>query len=141
MPVKYKSKQSDNGEGGVENPALLTLIAKLSEQLQSTQKIIQLSFKPATLSASVEAKQGGQVVHQDSEDQLLGHTISDTQLCNVGVEASNTVNLGNYNSMRVGVSVHIPCEFNDLEKTYTLAQNWVNAKMEELQEQINEAGG
>jgi hypothetical protein len=52
--------------------------------------------------------------------------------CEVGMESSFTMNLGNFQSARFGVSVKIPCAHTELDGVFTVAEAWVNAKMEEL---------
>jgi hypothetical protein len=50
----------------------------------------------------------------------------------VGVEASMTKNLGNYESVRLQCSLVLPCAKDEIDDTFEFAQNWVNGKMEDM---------
>lgn len=49
----------------------------------------------------------------------------------LGIEASHTVNLGNFESAKIGVSINLPCTKDDIEETYQFGLNWVSGKIEE----------
>lgn len=61
-------------------------------------------------------------------------------LCEVGIVAGQTINMGNYNSARISVSLKMPCTKADLEATYEEALGWVDQKMTELIEQAKSNG-
>jgi hypothetical protein len=50
--------------------------------------------------------------------------------CNVGFSASRTVNLGNYESLRVEVSLHVPCDQEEVDEAFDAAQVWVQERLE-----------
>lgn len=56
----------------------------------------------------------------------------DEPWCEVGVVAGQTINLGNYNSARISVSVKLPCKKADLDQTYDEAMEWVDERMSDL---------
>lgn len=53
----------------------------------------------------------------------------------VRVSAGQTYNLGNYESMRLDVSVTLPCRVQDVEDTYTRASEFVAEKLQEEETQ------
>ena len=57
----------------------------------------------------------------------------------VRVEIGNTINLGNYSSVRVSVGISVPCSADDLEKAYRHALTWTKGKMEEQVCEIRKA--
>lgn len=57
-------------------------------------------------------------------------------MINVGMSAAMTHNLGNYQSAKISVSLHVPCEASDLEETYSFVKDWVNEKMVETSKEI-----
>ena len=57
-------------------------------------------------------------------------------LAHVGIELSRTINLGNYESLKMQVSVQLPCDVSDIDKVYTQAKDWVDGKLTELNEEI-----
>ena len=76
----------------------------------------------------------------ESEFPLEPVTLKDAPI-NVGVSIGYTKNLGNYESLKVNVSLHVPCE-NTLEAAdiaFSTSQEWVDKKMAELLETITES--
>lgn len=59
--------------------------------------------------------------------------------CEVGVVAGQTINLGNYNSARISVSVKMPCTKKDLDATFDQAMEWVDERMSTLIKQATSA--
>lgn len=58
----------------------------------------------------------------------------------VGVNVGITRNLGNYESIKVSVSLSVPCapDGDEIEETYNQAKNWVDSKINTINEEINE---
>lgn len=54
---------------------------------------------------------------------------------NVGVQAQRTINLGDYNSVKVGVSIHMPCDPEDVDGCYDECLAWVDTRMASLTEE------
>ena len=50
-------------------------------------------------------------------------------MANVGYSTQFTKNLGNYESAKISVSLHLPTTIPDLEKSYAFVKDWVDAKM------------
>ena len=73
---------------------------------------------------------------EDNSTEVIGVVQSVKPLCNVGVNAKQTINTGNYSSVSVGVSINVPCEFEDIETTYLYAKNFVDTKMLELSNEV-----
>lgn len=153
--VKEAAEEEQTG-GGLEASLMGTIQSALGPLLQQQSKQIAASIsdaiaagmslavqmKPATAAMTVQHGSSGTVVSEDANQEVLGYYPATKPLCNVGVQASHTINLGNYNNLKIGVTVNIPCEYKDLEATYQLAQEWVNGKMEALQEGVqSELGG
>ncbi len=49
----------------------------------------------------------------------------------IAVEGGRTLNLGNYESARIGVTITVPCEADTLNEAYTYASTWVSDRIEE----------
>lgn len=49
----------------------------------------------------------------------------------ITVEGGRVLNLGNYETARIGVHITVPCDKASLEEAYTYATNWVSEKIEE----------
>lgn len=54
---------------------------------------------------------------------------------NVGVQAQRTINLGEYNSVKVGVSIHMPCDPESVDECYEECLAWVDTRMASLTEE------
>jgi hypothetical protein len=56
---------------------------------------------------------------------------------NVGVSVATTRNLGNYESVKIGISLNMPCNPNEeaIEQACKFAQGWVDKKMQEVLEE------
>jgi len=47
----------------------------------------------------------------------------------VSVQMSKTINLGNYNSKKVGISLSMPCNPKDIDKTYQKSVQWIEERL------------
>jgi len=59
----------------------------------------------------------------------------DSPPCLVGVSLSYTKNLGNYESMKMGVSLQVPCALEEVDHTYKHASSWVDTKLSDLMDE------
>lgn len=71
-------------------------------------------------------------------------TVGDTKLfeqptCNVGVQASTTINTGNFCNVKVGVTLNVPCLHTEIDDVFLFAKGWVDGKMEEMMAEIHAA--
>lgn len=59
----------------------------------------------------------------------------------VGVSVGITRNLGNFESLKISVTLSVPCvqDADEIEETYTNAKNWVDSKINAINEEINES--
>lgn len=56
----------------------------------------------------------------------------ETPPATVVVSTQMTQNLGNYNSLKVGVSLSMPCLPDEVDKTFEDVAQWVSQKIDEL---------
>jgi hypothetical protein len=94
-----------------------------------------LKVKPVTGSVSVE--KGTQLLHSGTEVLHRGVYMTPSSLT-LAIEGGRTINLGNYESARIGVTITMPCEKESLEEAYSWATDWISTKMEEA---VNVAKG
>lgn len=66
--------------------------------------------------------------------EVLGEVIVDKPMANVGVKLGTTKNLGDYNSLRVDVTLYMPSETDkkSLNKTFKKTKKWVDLKLAEI---------
>jgi hypothetical protein len=62
-----------------------------------------------------------------------------TEPAQVKVEYGLTINLGNYESAKVGVAVSVPCYFEELEAAYKWAAKWAEDRVLKEQDQIRKS--
>ncbi|ANO57625.1 hypothetical protein [Vibrio phage vB_VhaS-a] len=63
-------------------------------------------------------------------------------VANVGFQCSMTKNLGDFESVKVGISVHIPCYTHELDPTFGHAKTFVEDKLNStMEEYLNDLQG
>lgn len=74
----------------------------------------------------------GEVI--DTQEEVVDEVTVDKPMANIGVKLGTTKNLGNYESLRVDVSLFYPCEPKKkaMEKTYKKVFAWVDNKLDEI---------
>ena len=60
-----------------------------------------------------------------------GVTIPKEELYQLTVDGGQTLNLGNYESVRIGVRLQMPTTKGDLEASYEWATDWIGAKIQQ----------
>lgn len=55
------------------------------------------------------------------------------------IRLGQTLNLGNYNSLRIEVGLSVPCTMEDLDATYDYAFGWVDERFSTLLDQARES--
>lgn len=86
----------------------------------------------------------GEVTQENTQDEKLGLVSfgPGEEPAFVRVGAGNTFNMGNYESLRIDVSVTLPCHPHQIDETYRQASDWVAEKMaEEEQAWLPTSGG
>lgn len=94
-----------------------------------------LSATPVTGMVSTSKAVSGQPIGQTlSESQTL-HPGVFTEGMSIRVEGGRVLNLGNYETARVGVTITVPCTKDTLEEAYDYATGWVSTKIDEAVKQ------
>lgn len=70
------------------------------------------------------------VVTQKEAIEHPGVIASASEMFRLEVQGGSTINLGNYESARIGVHLSIPCTKNTMEETYKFATDWIGGKIE-----------
>lgn len=77
--------------------------------------------------ATVETThQGGATV---SEKMVVSGGVYDQPTCNIGYKAGITKNLGDYESLRIDVSLNMPCYPEEIDDVFEFQRNWVENKL------------
>lgn len=104
---------------------------------------LKLTKKAAVGTVSEQKKSGGQILTDETTEQKveLPETMSAQQggeapWCEVGVDASYTKNMGNYESAKFGVNLRVPCQQTEIDQAFKFANDWVDAKMQEIMAEL-----
>jgi hypothetical protein len=90
-----------------------------------------LVAQPVTgLVTTSKAVKGQEIASSMSESKTLNPGVFSSGM-SITVEGGRVMNLGNYETARVGVHITVPCEKETLEDAYTYATEWVSGKIEE----------
>jgi hypothetical protein len=92
---------------------------------------------------SAQHKSGGNVTSESLTEEtvvlpakLAAPIAATEQLCEVGFNANYTHNLGNYCSVKFGVSLRIPCLHGEIDDSYTYAEAWVDSRIGALKGEL-----
>lgn len=103
---------------------------------------IKIAVKTASVPTATISKENktsaGTTKSQVTEIPTIKAPVNATgdQWCTVGFEAGLTQNLGDYESARIGVTLAIPCPHQEIDEVFNLAQEWVNTRMLQMQEEL-----
>jgi len=101
---------------------------------------ITVKMKQGTTTTSVQHSHKGKVVTEQEKTLPFGEPKSFAgNPAVVGVEASLTLNLGNYNSTRVGCSIQLPCLHGEIDDVFLFAKQWVDDRMSLMAEETSTA--
>ncbi len=90
----------------------------------------------ATITVHQDSKKNGKVLLREYTEAVGEPVATDTPLTNVGVNIAKTVSDGNYGSTKVSVSLFVPSELKDINKTFKFAADWTSVKLEQLIESV-----
>lgn len=73
------------------------------------------------------------IIQKEEEFEInKGVIMKKEEMCKIELNAGKTINLGNYESARIGVSITVPCSRDEIPETFEFARKWVDSKMNEL---------
>lgn len=110
---------------------------------------VQVAAKPSAVPKSSTAtfkQMKAQVTKQlpdgseQSKEETFGGEMFEQPPANVAVNLGLTRNLGNYESIRFSVSLSVPCANipADIEQSFAFAKEWVDAKVNSINAEIDE---
>lgn len=94
--------------------------------------------KPTTLTVTKQFKLQSGEAESDPVNETIEVTKFETQPAMVRVGFGLTINLGNYESARLDVSVEVPCYKEQVDDAYQQAKDWVE---ERVQQEVAEIKG
>jgi len=97
----------------------------------STKKV-----ENSTIFVTRSIKREGVEELSGDEDVIAVHEFR-TEPARVMVDYSLTMNLGNYESAKIGVSMQVPCYTEEVDEAYAFAQSWVTARLEKEKQLVH----
>lgn len=80
------------------------------------------------------------IIHADGSEVVkklpVKEVVVTKAMCNVGVSAKATYNLGNYESMQVSAMLNVPAEYSEIDEVYDFARRWVDEKMTAIHDEV-----
>lgn len=102
--------------------------------------MVKINGSKASSTVEVTKKSGGDVAASSSETKEEGVLVeSEEPLATVGFKAGRTMNLGNYNSIKVEVSLFMPCKVLEVGETFEIVTAWVDEKISEICKDVQPA--
>lgn len=96
-------------------------------------------IKASTSMTKKQASSSGEVLMKAEEETLnKGVMIPAHELILLTIEGGSTVNLGNYESARIGVSLRVPATKDTLNEVYAWGTDWIGEKIKSV---VKEAKG
>lgn len=86
--------------------------------------------KAGKAATRVTRKKSGEERVVKDEAEEVGRVRTEEPLCNVGYSLKTTKNLGNYESVSVDVSIHVPCKQEDVDEAFEACEQWVHEKVD-----------
>lgn len=86
--------------------------------------------------AKVSITKNGSTIKESEETVHAGVVLEKPDLCMVTVGGGGTVNLGEYNSAKVHVSLSMPTTKEDLEDTFQFVSDWVSKKIDDAMKEV-----
>jgi len=76
----------------------------------------------------------------EEETELVEEVIVDKPMANVGLKVGMTKNMGNYESIRVDISLFIPSELDEesLNAAFKKCDEWCEKRMKRVMEELKE---
>jgi len=90
-----------------------------------------LTTKPVTgMVTSSKSVAGKEVAASASETKTLHPGVFSYGM-SITVVGGRVINLGNYETARIGVSITVPCDPSTLNEAYSFGTEWVSSKIDE----------
>lgn len=84
---------------------------------------------------------GSQLAETSTQEHVSkGVLLNKSEMFSIHVSGGQTVNLGNYNSAKIGVAITVPTTKEELDDAYAFATDWVSKKLTQAMKEI-ESGG
>ena len=89
--------------------------------------------KQASANVQVSEKEGARAPYEETknQDEAFNTPPFAGTPAVITFDAATTINLGNFQSAKVGVGLHYPCDPRKLDEGFEFVQKWVTTRMEQ----------
>ncbi len=91
--------------------------------------------KKVTGKVLIVSSDTGEILGVQEEETPVAEVISrDAPMANVGFGVQRAINMGNYESVKISVDIHVPslCDEQEIEDNFEFARGWCEAKLDEI---------
>ncbi len=100
------------------------------------------TYKETKLVVSRQYSKAGKLLGKEElQEQTLEVRNFLTEPARVSVDYGLTINLGNYESARIGVSVTVPCYTEEIDDAYAYAVEWATKRVAQEKSEIRQEQG
>lgn len=85
-----------------------------------------------------EIRKSGKVVDEKADEEEIEITAFEGEVARVGLDAAMTINLGNYQSAKVGVFLSVPCYPEEVAEVFDVVKATVEKRMAEEVAEVQE---
>ena len=87
---------------------------------------------------SREHRKSGDVVSETEKETKIEVTPFDGEVARVGLDGAMTINVGNYQSVKIGVFLSVPCYVEEVPEVFEAVKATVEKRMAEEVAEVNE---
>ena len=100
----------------------------------------ELKSEIRTLQVQRMYKDGSVIKKEEIGEDFIDVIVppKDVPLAEVGISSSMTLNLGNYESVKLGISITLPCVLGEVEEAFKAAKKFIDMKLNSEVEEIRE---
>ena len=103
--------------------------------LAPNEPATQVKVETAKATTTVKYPNGATV----NGDETVGEPVALVNPCNVGVRFGRTINTGNYENLRIEVSINVPCPHAEVDGVFVWAKQWADSKLSSLIDEVTTA--
>ena len=85
----------------------------------------------------IHYKDGSSILNEEPIGEV---TMTENNLCKVGLMAQRTIQIVQFEPIKIGCSIEIPAQANEIDDVYEFAKEWLDGKMETLVDEVKKAG-
>lgn len=98
-----------------------------------------MEAKNSTVFVNRTVGKAGKLPEPEGDEDVIAVHRFETEPATVSVDYALTMNLGNFESAKISVSVQVPCYREEIDDAYQFAQSWVEERVSKERNMIRAA--